>query len=786
MVKKSDLKKLNSIMQEGNKFKNEKNYSKAVEKYLEALSFVEEKVKDPEDRLDESQNIQTQIDQVYSVKIIDIIEATKVILKQNEYDKALKVFDEALRIADKIEDPELRENEIKDINDWINQVKLNESIFKAERLKKEERFENSIDLLKETLNKAQEIYKDNPNHEIIIKIKDALNQNYTTQIHLLIEQGNSLKFSVKPNEALDIFKDALKITDKLFESELKNTEIANLKNMINQLYSDFIKPIIEKGNDLLEQNNYSEANKEFNKAVNIAEKMFESDQKKLEMEKITTIASRALNPIYAERIKPIIDEGKKLTIKEGFENDITIVNKTIKLYKKALDIAEEMTESSQKKLEIKNIGDLINKTCLTRISLLKDNYLRHIAQRNYEPAINELYAAISMAKEMAIPEEENQELEALKNSVNKAYSSQIDDILKEGTALLEQKEYDAALEIFKKALAITNKMYLTEEMEKEENKIKSLIYQAELKDLVGRGDLSEEQKRFERELEKLNKKMEYAKTIDDLDRRFEEMNKIKLSIDEVHFSEIKLLIEQAIQFADEENFKESFEYFEKAMSVNDLIESSEYKDRVPIKTKYKKVLINKAKIGIKNKRYDDAINDCNDALKLDSTFIEAYFTIGIANTLKGDFDTAINTFKKALDLSKNHAKSWNHMGIAYEKKGEPDKAIESYKQAVEVEPLYAEAFYNMANAYRTKKEYDRAIDNYIKATELDPFLAHAWLFMGYTYLGKKEYFRAIQNFDKAFEVTPDLINEFGAHVKDFKDIVAKLENKLSDKFANKY
>jgi tetratricopeptide (TPR) repeat protein len=786
MVKKSDLKKLNSIMQEGNKFKNEKKYNKAVEKYLEALTFVEHKVKDPEDRLDELENIKTQIDQVYSVKIIDIIEATKILLKQNEFKKALKVFEEARRIADKIEDVDLRQSEIDEINDWLNKINLDESIYKAERLRNEERYDKSIDILKDILDKAQEIYKDNPNHEQIIKIKDALNQNYMVQINILIEQANQLKVSDKSSEALEIFKDALKMTDKLFESDLKTTKVANLESLINQIYSNIIKPIIEKGNILLEQNNFSEANIEFSRALSIAEKMYDSEQKKMEIEKITTIASKALNPIYIERIKPIIDEGKKYTIKANFEQDITTVNKALEFFNKALNIAEEMTDSSQKELEIKNICELINNTCIARINLLKNNYLRQIAQKEYEKAINELYAAISMAKEMTIPEEENEELEALKNSVNKAYSSQINEILKEGKALLEEREYDDALEIFKKALGITNKMYLTEEMEKEENKIKSLIYQAELKDLVGRGDLSEEQKKFERELEKLNKKMEYAKTIDDQDRRFEEMNKIKLKIDEVHFSEIKLLVEQAIQLSEEQNFKESFEYFEKAITVNDLIESSEYKDRVPIRTKYKNELINKAKIGIKNKRYDDAIKDCNDALKLDSTYIEGYFTIGIANNLKGDYDTAINTYKKALDLNKNHAKSWNHLGIAYEKKSEPDQAIESYKQAIEAEPLYAEAFYNMANAYRTKKEYEGAINAYKKATELDPFLAHAWLFMGYTYLDKKEYFTAIENFNKAFEVTPDLINDFGAFVKDLKDTINKLENKLSEKFEKRY
>ena len=134
-----------------------------------------------------------------------------------------------------------------------------------------------------------------------------------------------------------------------------------------------------------------------------------------------------------------------------------------------------MADSRERELKVKEIEDLINRTCKKRIELIRDNSIKKIAQRDFDGAASELYGAISIAKRMTVPEEENQELENLKSSVNKAYSSQIEDILREGRALLEQKEYDNALQIFNKALDITNKMYLTEEMEKEVNKIKSLI-----------------------------------------------------------------------------------------------------------------------------------------------------------------------------------------------------------------------------------------------------------------------------------------------------------------------
>ena len=90
------------------------------------------------------------------------------------------------------------------------------------------------------------------------------------------------------------------------------------------------------------------------------------------------------------------------------------------------------------------------------------------------------------------------------------------------------------------------------------------MYQAELKDLVDRGEMNEELQKYEKELEKLNKKMEYAKTIGDATRRFQEMEQIKKSIDEVFHSKIKLLVEQGVQLANNRKFDDSFKGISKS------------------------------------------------------------------------------------------------------------------------------------------------------------------------------------------------------------------------------
>ncbi|GAH56665.1 unnamed protein product, partial [marine sediment metagenome] len=184
--------------------------------------------------------------------------------------------------------------------------------------------------------------------------------------------------------------------------------------------------------------------------------------------------------------------------------------------------------------------------------------------------------------------------------------AQIGEVVREGNDKLTSKYYEEAIKIFNNALVMTNKMYLTQEMEEEINRIKSLVYQAELKGLVDRGDLSEELQKFEKEIDKLNKKMDYAKTIDDATRRFQEMEQIKKSIDEVFYSKIKLLVEQGVQLAESENFGESFKNFEDAININDSIKSPEFKNRIAIKYEYKIKLIDKAKLEIEKKSYDTA------------------------------------------------------------------------------------------------------------------------------------------------------------------------------------
>ncbi len=99
---------------------------------------------------------------------------------------------------------------------------------------------------------------------------------------------------------------------------------------------------------------------------------------------------------------------------------------------------------------------------------------------------------------------------------------------------------------------------------------------------------------------------------------------------------------------------------------------------------------------------------------------------GNAYTAKGEYDRAIQDFDEAIKLDPTHAKPFNNRGVAYLRKGEYDLAIESLDEAIKLDPNYGGAFANRAGIYLKKNEYDRAARDYDEAIRLKPDLEAVW------------------------------------------------------------
>jgi tetratricopeptide (TPR) repeat protein len=126
---------------------------------------------------------------------------------------------------------------------------------------------------------------------------------------------------------------------------------------------------------------------------------------------------------------------------------------------------------------------------------------------------------------------------------------------------------------------------------------------------------------------------------------------------------------------------------------------------------------------------DQRIEGCSAVIKAGrergEKLAEAFNTRGIGYRLKGEYDRAIQDYNQAIRINAKFATAYNNRAIAYDTKGDYDRAIADYEQAIKLKPS-AETYFNRGNAHLGKSHYDRAIDDYNQAIKLKPDFAAAF------------------------------------------------------------
>ena len=93
-------------------------------------------------------------------------------------------------------------------------------------------------------------------------------------------------------------------------------------------------------------------------------------------------------------------------------------------------------------------------------------------------------------------------------------------------------------------------------------------------------------------------------------------------------------------------------------------------------------------------RFEDSIDECHKAIRLDADFGNPYNDIGACLIQLGEYDAAIPWLEKAIQAPDYEARCHPHMnlGRVWEHRLEWDRAIESYKRALYESPDYEPAF----------------------------------------------------------------------------------------------
>lgn len=92
-------------------------------------------------------------------------------------------------------------------------------------------------------------------------------------------------------------------------------------------------------------------------------------------------------------------------------------------------------------------------------------------------------------------------------------------------------------------------------------------------------------------------------------------------------------------------------------------------------------------------KIDEAIKECEAAIRVDPDFGNPYNDIGVYLIEKGEYDEAVPWLERAMAAKRYEPRHYPHMnmGRVLVRKGRYEEAIRELKKALEIEPNYAAA-----------------------------------------------------------------------------------------------
>jgi len=196
-------------------------------------------------------------------------------------------------------------------------------------------------------------------------------------------------------------------------------------------------------------------------------------------------------------------------------------------------------------------------------------------------------------------------------------------------------------------------------------------------------------------------------------------------------------------------------------------------------------------VHLSTRNYDRAIDDYNEAIRLDPKYAIGFNNRGLAYQGKGKTDRAIEDFDEAIRLNPTYATAFVNRADARRIKGRIDLAIEDSDRAIGLNPNLARAFLARALAYQQKAQWDfdaylaegvyedRAIQDLDEVVRLDPNNATAFRNRGFVNTRRQRYDRAIQDFDEAIRLNPNVASDFSGRAYALR-FVGQYERAIAD------
>lgn len=153
--------------------------------------------------------------------------------------------------------------------------------------------------------------------------------------------------------------------------------------------------------------------------------------------------------------------------------------------------------------------------------------------------------------------------------------------------------------------------------------------------------------------------------------------------------------------------------------------------------------------------YESALGDLNQAIELDAESFRAFAARGNTYLDQGRLAEALADFTSAVRLDPTRPAGYNLRGLVYLKQDALQQALDEFNEALRLDAKFAECLNNRGDVFWAKGDYDAALQDYLAAFEADKTFALAATNVGYVLaLRKNDPVEGMRWFDEAVAIRP--------------------------------
>ncbi len=134
-----------------------------------------------------------------------------------------------------------------------------------------------------------------------------------------------------------------------------------------------------------------------------------------------------------------------------------------------------------------------------------------------------------------------------------------------------------------------------------------------------------------------------------------------------------------------------------------------------------------------------ALEEQQQALKLEPKSAHILNEIGYINFLKEDYKESVLKYKEALQYAPSWPLLWSNLCGSYNRMGDYENGLISGEKAVELDSMFVLGIYNLGHNYQYRGNLSKANEFYLRAINIDSSFSDAYFRLGSNYFFDKEY-----------------------------------------------